>query len=178
MRFVRVAKLLAAFKKLIKEADKACAFYEATQLAGFTRAEALGFFGKPPAGYDLVIEPLPAPVAHQDDARHRREVRYQVTRDVRGRDEFDFLGADGLHAGGHAGGPTLALRLHGDLPEFQFPRLQRHVDDEPVVPRQVQRVGIRLEADERGAQGIPAGADAGQQVEAVRVGDGAVEPAA
>ena len=52
-------------KKLIKEADKACAFFEATQLAGFTRKEALGFFGKPPAGYDLTIDPLSAPLAQQ-----------------------------------------------------------------------------------------------------------------
>ena len=32
---------------------------------GFTRTEALGFFGKPPAGYDLIIDPLPAPMAQQ-----------------------------------------------------------------------------------------------------------------
>ena len=49
----------AAIKTLIKKADKACAFFEATQLAGFTRQEALGFFGRPPEGYDLTIEPLP-----------------------------------------------------------------------------------------------------------------------
>jgi hypothetical protein len=65
IRFGLPAKTPLAIKKLIKEADKACAFYEATQLAGFTRQEALGFFGKPPAGYDLVIDPLPAPLAQQ-----------------------------------------------------------------------------------------------------------------
>ena len=58
IRFGLPARTPVEIKKLIKEADKACAFFEATQLAGFTRTEALGFFGKPPAGYDLKIEPL------------------------------------------------------------------------------------------------------------------------
>jgi 5'-deoxynucleotidase YfbR-like HD superfamily hydrolase len=44
-------------KKLLKQADRACAYFEAVQLAGFTAAEAEGFFGAPPAGYGLVIEP-------------------------------------------------------------------------------------------------------------------------
>ena len=65
IRFGLPAKTPLEIKKLIKEADKACAFFEATQLAGFTRPEALGFFGKPPAGYDLTIDPLPAPIAQQ-----------------------------------------------------------------------------------------------------------------
>jgi 5'-deoxynucleotidase YfbR-like HD superfamily hydrolase len=46
-------------KKLIKQADRACAFYEATQLAGFAHAESLQIFGAPPVGYDLTIHPLP-----------------------------------------------------------------------------------------------------------------------
>jgi 5'-deoxynucleotidase YfbR-like HD superfamily hydrolase len=46
-------------KKLIKSADRACAFFEATQLAGFSHAESLAFFGAPPKGYNLKIEPLP-----------------------------------------------------------------------------------------------------------------------
>lgn len=35
---------------LIKKADRVAAFHEATQLAGFERAEALRFFGAPPRG--------------------------------------------------------------------------------------------------------------------------------
>ena len=62
-----------AIKTLIKKADRACAFYEATQLAGFERAESLKLFGSPPPGYDLTIEPLPASVAQ---ARYLE--RYQV----------------------------------------------------------------------------------------------------
>ena len=58
LRYGLPPKNPAAIKTLIKQADRACAFFEATQLAGFTKKESLGFFGKPPAGYDLKIEPL------------------------------------------------------------------------------------------------------------------------
>ena len=57
VRFGLPAKTPAAIKKLIKQADRACAFFEATQLAGFTHAEALTLFGAPPPGYELHIEP-------------------------------------------------------------------------------------------------------------------------
>ncbi len=50
----------APIRKLIKQADRACAFFEAVQLAGFSADEALTFFGPPPAGYSLTIDPLPA----------------------------------------------------------------------------------------------------------------------
>ena len=58
---------------LIKKADRACAYFEATQLAGFSEKESLGFFGAPPPGYSLTIEPLPASLAQ---ARYLE--RYQV----------------------------------------------------------------------------------------------------
>ena len=57
VRFGIPAKVPTEVKKLIKQADRACAFFEATQLAGFGHAEALELFGAPPAGYDLVIDP-------------------------------------------------------------------------------------------------------------------------
>lgn len=57
VRFGLPAKTPAAIKALIKRADRACAFFEATQLAGFNEAEALEIFGPPPTGYDLTIEP-------------------------------------------------------------------------------------------------------------------------
>lgn len=60
IRFGIPAKTPVAVKKLIKRADRACAFFEATQLAGFNTQEALEFFDAPPAGYELVIEPLSA----------------------------------------------------------------------------------------------------------------------
>ena len=62
-RFGLPAKTPAAIKTLIKRADRACAFFEATQLAGFNHAESLAFFGAPPAGYSLKIEPQPPAVA-------------------------------------------------------------------------------------------------------------------
>jgi 5'-deoxynucleotidase YfbR-like HD superfamily hydrolase len=63
VRFGLPAKTPPAIKKLIKQADRACAFFEATQLAGFTRSEALDFFDAPPAGYALHIEPWPPSLA-------------------------------------------------------------------------------------------------------------------
>jgi 5'-deoxynucleotidase YfbR-like HD superfamily hydrolase len=58
IRFGLPAKTPATVKTLIKQADRACAFFEATQLAGFAPAEALKLFGRPPGGYALALEPL------------------------------------------------------------------------------------------------------------------------
>jgi hypothetical protein len=57
IRFGLPPKTPPEIKTLIKKADVACAFFEATQLAGFGHAESLQLFGAPPAGYQLVIEP-------------------------------------------------------------------------------------------------------------------------
>ena len=65
LRFGLPARSPPAIKVLIKKADKACAYFEATQLAGFTPRESLGYFGSPPPGYHLDIDPLPAPLAQQ-----------------------------------------------------------------------------------------------------------------
>jgi len=59
VRFGLPPKTPVAIKTLIKKADHACAYFEATQLAGFGRAESLKLFGAPPAGFDLAIDPLP-----------------------------------------------------------------------------------------------------------------------
>jgi uncharacterized protein len=63
VRFGLPALMPAAVKKLIKQADHACAYYEATQLAGFSDAEARQYFGQPPQGYVLRLEPLPSRTA-------------------------------------------------------------------------------------------------------------------
>jgi uncharacterized protein len=47
-------------KALIKRADLICAWFEATQLAGFTPEEADRLFGAPPAGMDHILAPWPA----------------------------------------------------------------------------------------------------------------------
>ena len=59
VRFGLPPKNPAEIKTLIKKADRACAFFEATQLAGFEHAESLAIFGAPPAGYELLIKPQP-----------------------------------------------------------------------------------------------------------------------
>ena len=58
IRFGLPAVMPAPVKKLIKQADRACAYFEATQLAGFKDDEARQYFGEPPAGYSLTITPL------------------------------------------------------------------------------------------------------------------------
>jgi 5'-deoxynucleotidase YfbR-like HD superfamily hydrolase len=79
IRFGLPAKTPVAIKKLIKRADHACAYFEATQLAGFTVAESLEFFGAPPEGYELMIEPL-AP----SQAQIRYVQRYNVLSEAAG----------------------------------------------------------------------------------------------
>jgi len=72
-RFGLPAKTPTPVKTLIKRADRACAYFEATQLAGFAHAEALDFFDAPPAGYTLTIQPQ-APFEAQAHYLRRFEV--------------------------------------------------------------------------------------------------------
>lgn len=65
VRFGLPALMPAPVKKLIKQADHACAYFEATQLVGFSEAEARLYFGEPPEGYTLTIDPLPAMAASE-----------------------------------------------------------------------------------------------------------------
>ena len=57
IRFGLPPKTPREIKVLIKKADRACAFFEATQLAGFGHEESVTLFGLPPTGYQLKIEP-------------------------------------------------------------------------------------------------------------------------
>jgi hypothetical protein len=50
IRFGLPSQLSAEVSALIKRADTLCAYYEATQLAGFSTTEAKRFFGTPPKG--------------------------------------------------------------------------------------------------------------------------------
>jgi 5'-deoxynucleotidase YfbR-like HD superfamily hydrolase len=79
LRFGLPAKTPAAIKTLIKAADRACAFFEATQLAGFGHEEALSLFGAPPANYSLHVEPLPTA-----EAQSRYIQRYNVLSEAAG----------------------------------------------------------------------------------------------
>ena len=58
LRFGLPPKNPLEIKTLIKKADRACAFFEATQLAGFRKTESLKLFGRPAAGLTLKLEPL------------------------------------------------------------------------------------------------------------------------
>ena len=73
IRFGLPAALPAMVKKKIKAADRVSAWMEATQIAGFTEAEADRFFGKPdPAlvtGLDIHLRP-PREVREAFTARH------------------------------------------------------------------------------------------------------------
>lgn len=72
LRFGLPAVLPAPIKKLIKRADTLSAWAEATQIAGFSRAEADRFFGRPgPEVVGLTIAPRPpAEVRAAFTARH------------------------------------------------------------------------------------------------------------
>lgn len=53
-------------KRTIKAADRISAYFEAVQLAGFTIEEARTYFGKPPKGLELDLEPWAAPHAQSE----------------------------------------------------------------------------------------------------------------
>jgi uncharacterized protein len=72
IRFGLPAATPAAIKALIKEADRASAFLEATTLAGFEHAEALALFGSAPPGFHAHMTPLPP-----GDAADRYLQRFQ-----------------------------------------------------------------------------------------------------
>jgi uncharacterized protein len=61
IRFGLPAAPPAALKARIKRADRACAWFEATQLAGFAPAEATRFFGRPrfPGCEHVRLSPMP-----------------------------------------------------------------------------------------------------------------------
>ncbi|MCT8158607.1 HD family hydrolase [Pseudoruegeria sp. SHC-113] len=61
IRFGLPAAIPVSVKKQIKRADKISAWFEATQIAGFSEAEANKFFGRPPEDLkaDLQITPRP-----------------------------------------------------------------------------------------------------------------------
>ena len=74
LRFGLPATLPAPIKKLIKRADGLSAWAEATQIAGFTTAEADRYFGAPPPGVldGVQIAPRPPAEVRADFiARHR-----------------------------------------------------------------------------------------------------------
>ncbi len=68
LRFGLPAKPAAAMEKLVKKADRAAAFFEATALAGFELSEARTIFGQPelrPRGLESFLAPISSQEAEQ-----------------------------------------------------------------------------------------------------------------
>mgnify|MGYP000108631537 CR=1 FL=1 len=59
LRYGLPPKMPPALKKKIKKCDVYCAWFEATQIAGFTEEEADQFFIHPPKKVAMTIDPLP-----------------------------------------------------------------------------------------------------------------------
>jgi 5'-deoxynucleotidase YfbR-like HD superfamily hydrolase len=68
LHFGLPAQPAAALKRFIKQADRQAAFLEATYLAGFSRAEAIKYFGRPeplPRSVLALLEPWPVGEAEE-----------------------------------------------------------------------------------------------------------------
>ena len=68
LRYGLPAKPAAGLSALVKKADRAAAFFEATALAGFELSEAQKFFGRPdfrPRGLDELLAPISSQEAEQ-----------------------------------------------------------------------------------------------------------------
>jgi len=80
IRFGLPALLPVTVKALIKRADRVSAWLEATQIAGFSPAEADRFFGKPPAGATdgLTITPRPPVEVRTDFIRRHHELEAMI----------------------------------------------------------------------------------------------------
>ena len=59
LRFGLPAEMPGELHRRIKRCDGICAWFEATQIAGFAVEEADGFFTAPPSGVEIVVMPLP-----------------------------------------------------------------------------------------------------------------------
>ena len=59
IRYGLPAQIRPGLKTIIKQADIYCAYFEALQIAGFSRQEADEFFTRPPGDLKLIIAPKP-----------------------------------------------------------------------------------------------------------------------
>jgi 5'-deoxynucleotidase YfbR-like HD superfamily hydrolase len=83
LRFGLPPKVPAEVKKQIKAADHVSAYFEAVQLAGFSREEALTFFGRPPRAVELTLEPWSASEAQQRYVERFRKLSHALPLKVR-----------------------------------------------------------------------------------------------
>ena len=78
-RFGLTAPTPPRLKKKIKRCDVICAWFEATQIAGFTVEEADKFFITPPEGLEVAIEPSPVVRAEAGFLTRFRELEEAMT---------------------------------------------------------------------------------------------------
>lgn len=83
MRYGLPAELPASVHAVIKRADRVCAFFEATQIAGFSVEEARKFFGRPPKGLTVSIAPKPAAEAQVQFLERFETLLRRVEREAR-----------------------------------------------------------------------------------------------
>ena len=83
MRYGLPAELPAGVHKVIKRADRVCAFFEATQIAGFSVEEARRYFGRPPKGLTMTIKPKPASKAQAQFLERFAALLRRTERDAR-----------------------------------------------------------------------------------------------
>ena len=80
IRFGLAPELPAATEKLIKRADRLSAWFEATQLAGFSQREAAKYFPRPrfKGAGEIVLRPMPARAAERAFLARFHRLHHQV----------------------------------------------------------------------------------------------------
>jgi 5'-deoxynucleotidase YfbR-like HD superfamily hydrolase len=80
IRFGLPPKTPTEIKRLIKTADRISAYFEAVDLAGFSEAEAVNLFGRPPKMIRPRLDPWPAAEAQARFLEHFRKLARTVDR--------------------------------------------------------------------------------------------------
>jgi 5'-deoxynucleotidase YfbR-like HD superfamily hydrolase len=80
LRYGLPAKPRAALKKAIKKADIYCAYFEAVQIAGFSKQEADQFFTPPPDELRIRLKPLPVTEAEASFLKRFEQLNRQLVK--------------------------------------------------------------------------------------------------
>jgi len=80
LRFALPPELPKTVSRLIKRADRMCAWFEAGQIAGFSAPEARKYFLNPPAELDISIEPVSASKAQAEFLARFHEIQIQMAK--------------------------------------------------------------------------------------------------
>ncbi|MBL4618212.1 MAG: HD family hydrolase [Robiginitomaculum sp.] len=78
LRFALPPELPKTVSRLIKRADRMCAWFEAGQIAGFSEREARKYFLNPPAELDIRIDPVSAVKAQAEFLARFHEIQMQM----------------------------------------------------------------------------------------------------